>query len=336
MSGTSLAIVAAAGLCATALVALGLGPRRPDDAPTGPTGPTSAARRGAGDRLFRRLGRRPDDAPGDAPVGPTGPTSAARGGTGGRLGRLRRRSTADDLGAPASSGDVSTVPAAAPIGWGERLGRSRLVRRSLAVLTGILVIAAGVSISWPFWTDQYQSRLQVRLEQQLEEKIDSPEAAEEFVAGEVGSGDSLTRLKAPSIGVEVVVVEGTSQAALRAGAGHYPETALPCGSGNVAIAGHRTTFGKPFNRLDEIAPGDEITLDTPVGSCTYRVGEAAFVVTPDDVEVVAPTDTPRLTLTTCHPKGSARERLVLHADLVGSPLLEDRGGRTPPDIRGEA
>ena len=141
---------------------------------------------------------------------------------------------------------------------------------------------------------------------------------------------------APSIGVEVVVVEGTTQAALRAGAGHYPETALPCGSGNVAIAGHRTTFGKPFNRLDEVAPGDEITLETPLGTCTYKVSEAAFVVTPDDVEVVAPTDTPRLTLTTCHPKGSARERLVLHADLVGTPLLEDNGGRTPPDIRGEA
>lgn len=237
---------------------------------------------------------------------------------------------------PPRGAATALAPGRDRVPWGERMAGSRLLRRSLGVLTAVLVVAAGVSITWPFWTDQYQRRLQVTLGQQLEEQIESPEAAEEFVAGEVTPGDSLTRLRAPSIGVEVVVVEGTSQAALRAGAGHYPETALPCGSGNVAIAGHRTTFGKPFNRLDEIAPGDEITLETPLGTCRYKVSEAAFVVTPDDVEVVAPTDTPRLTLTTCHPKGSARERLVLHADLVGDPLLDDRGGRTPPDIRGEA
>jgi sortase A len=275
VTGTSLLIVTAAGLCASALMALVLRP------PADPGAGASAS---------------PDRA--ISPVG--GGTPEGRGS------------------------------------WGDRMARSRVVRRSLGTLTVVLVIAAGVSISWPFWTDQYQSRLQVRLERQLEEQIESPEAVEEFVAGEVPSGDSLTRLRAPSIGVEVVVVEGTTQAALRAGAGHYPETALPCGSGNVAIAGHRTTFGKPFNRLDEMVPGDEITLETPLGVCTYKVRAAAFVVTPDDVEVVAPTDIPQLTLTTCHPKGSARERLVLHADLVGAPLLEDRGGRTPPDIRGEA
>lgn len=223
----------------------------------------------------------------------------------------------------------------AVVPFGERMARSAAVRRSLVGLTVVLVVASGVSLSWPFWTDQYQTRLQVRLDQQLDEKIDDPEAAEAFVAGEVRSGDSLTRLRIPAIGVEVVVVEGTTQDALRAGAGHYPETTLPCGSGNVAIAGHRTTYGKPFNRLDEVPVGAEVTLETPLGTCTYRVEEAAFVVTPDQVEVAAPTDHGQLTLTTCHPKGSARERLVLHAVLEGEPLLEDRGGRTPPDIRGE-
>ncbi len=223
----------------------------------------------------------------------------------------------------------------AAAGWGARLAGSTALRRSLVGLTVVLVGAAGVSASWPFWTDRYQTRLQVRLERQLDEKVDDPVAAEAFAAGQVRRGDSLTRLRAPSIGVDVVVVEGTSQDALRAGAGHYPETALPCGAGNVAIAGHRTTYGKPFNRLDEVPVGAEITLETPVGTCRYRVDEPAFVVTPDQVDVVAPTDHGQLTLTTCHPKGSARQRLVLHAVLVGEPLLDDRGGRTPPDIRGE-
>ncbi len=133
----------------------------------------------------------------------------------------------------------------------------------------------------------------------------------------------------------MVVVEGTTQEALRAGAGHYPETALPCGAGNVAIAGHRTTYGKPFSRLDEVPAGAEVTLDTPLGTCTYRVGEAAAVVDPGQTDLVGPTDDARLTLTTCHPRGSARQRLVLTAALEGAPLLDDRGGRTPPDIRGE-
>lgn len=276
MSSSSLAIVAAAGVSASALVAVVLAPQRPVEPGT------------------VLAGERP--APSATP---------ATGGHG------RRR-------------------------WGERIAGSTAVRRSLGVLTAILVVAAGVSLSWPFWTDQYQSRLQVRLEDQLDEKIESPAAVEDFTAGRVETGDSLTRLEIASIGVDVVVVEGTTQEALRAGAGHYPETALPCGTGNVAIAGHRTTFGQPFNRLDEVAVGAEIVLETPAGTCRYRVNEAAIVVAPDQVGVVAPTDTPRLTLTTCHPKGSARQRLVLQADLVGEPLLDGLGGRTPPDIRGEA
>ncbi|WCO66500.1 class E sortase [Iamia majanohamensis] len=227
--------------------------------------------------------------------------------------------------------------ASAPDGlpWSARLGRSRAVRRSLGLLAVLLVVGAGISASWPFRTDQYQSRLQVRLDRQLEEQVASPEAQEAFAAGEVASGESLTRLRIPSLDVDVVVVEGTTQDALRAGAGHYPETALPCGAGNVAIAGHRTTFGKPFSRLDELAPGAEVSLETPVGTCTYRAEAPAEVVAPEDTHLVAPTDDARLTLTTCHPRGSARQRLVLSATLDGEPLLDDRGGRVPPDIRGE-
>lgn len=310
MSSASLAIVAAAGVSATALVALCLTPRRPEETtPSGRDRTTPARSATAG-----------------------GAATTGELGTGGGTGADGAGVLTAERAEPAAGGPQ----AGAKRPLGERIAGSKAVRRSLGGLTAILVLAAGVSITWPFWTDQYQSRLQVRLERQLEEQIESPEAVEEFTAGQVATGDSLTRLKIPDIGVDVVVVEGTTQAALRAGAGHYPETALPCGTGNVAIAGHRTTFGKPFNRLDEVPVGAEITLETPVGTCRYRVGAAATVITPDQVEVVAPTDTPRLTLTTCHPKGSARQRLVLQADLVGEPLLDGLGGQTPPDIRGEA
>ena len=71
--------------------------------------------------------------------------------------------------------------------------------------------------------------------------------------------------------VNVVVVEGTSVAALQAGAGHYPETPYPCAQGNVAIAGHRTTYGRPFNRLNDMRPGDRVACSyIPVcGTCRY-------------------------------------------------------------------
>ena len=79
------------------------------------------------------------------------------------------------------------------------------------------------------------------------------------------------RIAIEDIELETLVVEGTSAAALRAGAGHYPSSPLPGEVGNVAIAGHRTTYGRPFNRLDELDAGADIWLSTPVGDYRYEV-----------------------------------------------------------------
>lgn len=194
------------------------------------------------------------------------------------------------------------------------LRRTRWARRALTGLSVICALGALGFLTYPFWTDVYSDRLQVRLEKQLA----SPEIRQDFRADRVENGDSLTRLKIPAIGVDVVVVEGTTQSALRAGAGHYPETPLPCAEGNVSIAGHRTTYGRPFNQLDELKPGDVIILETPVGDCTYEVSVDPFIVAPSATDVVANTADPRLTLTTCHPEGSARQRLIVQAARVTS------------------
>ena len=144
----------------------------------------------------------------------------------------------------------------------------------------------------------------------------------------IAIGDSLTRIIIPDIDVNVVVVEGTTASALRAGAGHYPDTPLPCEVGNVSIAGHRTTYGRPFHNVDQLAVGDEITLETPIGSCTYAVNQAPFPVSPTQLEVVANTpEEATLTLTTCHPKGSARQRLVVKATLVRSDVQQPTAGQ---------
>ena len=193
------------------------------------------------------------------------------------------------------------------------LRRSRAARFGLSALSVVLFFSAVGLLGYPVYTNFYQGRVQNRLEKQ----IASPEHVARYKAGKLEDGDALTRLKIPALDVDVVVVEGTSASALRAGAGHYPKTPLPCTEGNVAIAGHRTTYGRPFSNVDRLKSGDIVILETPAGSCTYEVSRAPFLTAPTDFSVVAndPTSS-TLTLTTCHPKGSAKERLIVKATLT--------------------
>jgi sortase A len=114
------------------------------------------------------------------------------------------------------------------------------------------------------------------------------------------------------------VVEGVGVVDLRNGAGHMPGTALPGQPGNAVISGHRTTYGQPFHELDTLQPGDEIDVETALGRHVYEVRES-FIVKPTEFWVTDPRDGAWLTLTTCNPKFSARQRLVVVAELVSGP-----------------
>ncbi|MFZ4516134.1 MAG: class E sortase [Acidimicrobiia bacterium] len=129
------------------------------------------------------------------------------------------------------------------------------------------------------------------------------------------NGDAIAVIKIPRIELESTVVNGVSGADLRKGPGRYPQTVLPGEAGNAAIAGHRTTYGAPFGRLDELRVGDPIIVRTLKGTYTYRVSTEPFVVTPRQTEVLDPSPDTMLTLTTCHPKYSAAERLIVRARL---------------------
>lgn len=132
------------------------------------------------------------------------------------------------------------------------------------------------------------------------------------------TGTGIAMIQIPKIGVENVVVEGVDDDSLKKGPGHYPETAFPGEAGNVVISGHRTTYGAPFYRVDELNTGDEITLKDASGTYKYKVTEKK-VVNPTDLSVVVPSTDARLTLTTCHPRFSARQRLIIVATLEGPP-----------------
>jgi sortase A len=129
-------------------------------------------------------------------------------------------------------------------------------------------------------------------------------------------GGASARIRIPDIGLDKIVVEGVSLSDLKRGPGHYPETPMPGQPGNAAIAGHRTTYGAPFNRIDELAPGDKVLVTTLQGSFEYEVSEQK-IVSPSQVEVLEDVGDDRLTLTACHPKYSARQRIVVVAKLVG-------------------
>jgi len=141
-------------------------------------------------------------------------------------------------------------------------------------------------------------------------------------------GEPVGIITIDKIELQRVIVEGVSKQDLKKGPGHYPGTPLPGQAGNSAIAGHRTTYGAPFNRIDELVPGDEITVTTPQGEFVYVVipapgstEQAWYTVAPSQVEVLADVGDNRLTLTACHPKYSAKERIIVHATLKTVPAV---------------
>jgi sortase A len=118
----------------------------------------------------------------------------------------------------------------------------------------------------------------------------------------------------PRIGLDHAVYEGIWLTVLDEGPGHWPGSAMPGQTGNTVFPGHRVTHSHPFRRLDELAPGDEITFTTANGTHTYRVRET-LIVSPKDLWVVEPNATPEVTLVACHPPHSARQRIVVKGDL---------------------
>ena len=187
-------------------------------------------------------------------------------------------------------------------------------RRLLSAVSVVLTLAGVALFAYPAVTDVIARQRQ----KSLTTAFQDPGYAERYQTHQIKVGEGLTRLLIPKLGVDVLVVEGTTPAALKAGAGPYRGTPLPGEQGNVGIAGPRTTYGRPFNKLDTMKAGDVAYLVTPFATYTYTVQPSfdgkpnPHPVLPTDVSVVSQVGAGHwLTLTTCHPKGSARQRLVL-------------------------
>lgn len=140
----------------------------------------------------------------------------------------------------------------------------------------------------------------------------------------IKQGQVIAKLEIPKMGKigddALYVVPGVSHDDLKKGPGHYPDTPLPGQLGNAAIAGHRTTYKEPFRHIDELAPGDQIVVTMITGDRFVYEVASTEIVGPDDYYVVTTTDptVAELTLTSCHPVYTARQRIAVHAFLVAS------------------
>jgi sortase A len=259
--------------------------------------------------------------------------------------------------APAEAGGAHRAPAP-PTTAGDRV---RFVLRGIGqtLITGGLVILLFV-VYEVYVTNIFAHRKQVRVHTALENEWKANKDPLALPGGNQSAipiGSGIANIYIPRFGRDFAftVVQGTDDASLEKGPGHYDGTALPGEMGNFAIAGHRVGKGEPFLNLDHLKPGDTVIIETKAKWYVYvvegdaRTGDLSAkdsndvpgreIVYPSDGQVILPVpDNPGLsptghdrylTMTTCHPKFTATQRMVVHAQLdAGKTVL--RSGDTMP------
>ena len=197
-----------------------------------------------------------------------------------------------------------------------------LLVRALDVL-GRTLIGAGLFllafVAYQLWgTGIQQAQSQKSLEKQYSYLYPSrPTASTVPVMPE--EGDVVGKITIPKIDVDTWMVAGAKLEQLEKGPGLFAKSVLPGQFGNAAVAGHRTSYGAPFENIDQLIPGDQIIYTTAQGTFTYTVTRSV-IVPPSRVDLVKTTDETKAitTLVTCHPKWTSSKRLIVRAELTSS------------------
>lgn len=213
----------------------------------------------------------------------------------------------------------------------------RLVR-ALARGVGELMMTAGglllLFVVWQLvWTDVIAAGTSARERESIQAQFGGqpdPDLIDRLAEGPLAADDEVPQFEEgegfaivhmPTIDAEVAVLEGIELSILDLGVlGHYPDTAMPGQVGNFAVAGHRTTWGRPLWDLGEMQQGDPVVVETEEGWFIYTF-ERQRVVFPHQTEVIAPVPDEDgvepteawMVLTACHPKFSAAQRLIGYA-----------------------
>ncbi|RED61600.1 class D sortase [Cohnella lupini] len=170
------------------------------------------------------------------------------------------------------------------------------------------------------WSDKIRFRSNDPPSANAESLLQTPNAASVNLPiwKEVDGFQLLGSVRIDSIELNEPIVRGADAKSLKQGAGSVVEDRLPGQAGNFVLAGHRSwTFGRHFNRLGELKPGDEIDIDTSAGLYRYSITETTLVL-PEDLSVLDNNagDDSVLTLITCHPKRNPTHRMIIKATLI--------------------
>jgi len=188
-----------------------------------------------------------------------------------------------------------------------------------------VVIVAGLAFLGPYLYNRLRSG-SAEAQEELEEREEYTALTHDELLGAPLSFETPAYIRIPIIEVDEEVREGSDNeeelyVALELGPVHLTHTGFPGWPGNCVISGHRTTYTKPFNRLDEIKAGDPIYIENPRGIYEYQVYEVFFIDPWENVTLYS--EDPILTLTTCAPEGDATQRLVVRASLKGFVPVEE-------------
>jgi sortase A len=211
------------------------------------------------------------------------------------------------------------------------------MRRSVRILGTLLIVAGVGTLAWAVtvwqWQDPFTAavnRLEQReLAQALERRFDSTAPLAEPTAGpeqlrralgraatgwRTGSerGDAVARIRIPRLGLSAVIVNGTDEDTLKRGPGRYLASGMPGEGELVYIAGHRTTYGAPFSRIDRLRKGDRVTVELPYGSFVYEI-TGHRIVPSDELSVLRSRGREELVLQACHPRFFASHRYLAYA-----------------------
>ena len=222
------------------------------------------------------------------------------------------------------------------------------MRRGLRLLGTLMIVGGVLTLGWALlvwqWQDPFtaaytkweQNGLSAQLDRRMQSfhvKTDGSslaaiqlEVAKEAAAyrRQLRPGDAIGRLTIGALGLKIVLVQGTDHDSLTKGPGHYIGSALPGQNRLVYIAGHRTTYLAPFSHINDLKPGDYITIDLPYASFKYQVTKHRIVAA-NDLDVLRSPKHEVLILQACHPRFFATHRYLVYATPVA---MTPRGGST--------
>ena len=210
------------------------------------------------------------------------------------------------------------------------------MRRFLRILGSLMIVAGLGALAWAFaiwkWEDPvtsiYTAYEQRQLDGVLDRRFDEYRGRATLAADRSAlsvearrfrrgtqTGDAIGRIVVPRLGVRMAFVYGTDRASLKRGPGLDPRTFFPGQQRLIYIAGHRTTYGAPFSKIDSLRKGDRITLEMPYGTFVYSV-TGSRIVRADNISVLRSKKFEQVALQACHPRFFASHRWITYGRLV--------------------